>query len=349
MNEMNAAPILGVILHALGGLAAGSFYAPCKKVKKWSWEVYWLVLGFFAWIMVPLVMASLLIPQFGDVLRTAPSGSMGLSFLFGLLWGIGAITFGLSVRYLGMSLGFAISLGFCAAFGTLIPPLADGSFFEIIRTGSGQVTLGGIVLCLVGIAICGKAGAVREAASAAGRAEGSELNFVKGILVAVFAGVMSSCMSFAFKVGAPVQQVAVDLGVLPVRSNIPLLVVILWGGFLTNAVWCIVLSLRNRTFKDLGDRSSPRLKNWLLCALAGTLWYFQFFFYGMGETQMGSYNFVSWSLHMAFVIATSNLIGLLAGEWKGAGGRALGWLYAGTAVLVLATCIIGFGTSMATH
>ena len=339
---------LGVVLHAIGGIAAGSFYAPCKKVKSWAWETYWLALGVFAWIIVPLLMAFLMAPQFIEVLKTSPRGAVGMSFLFGLLWGIGAITFGLSVRYLGMSLGFAISLGFCAAFGTLIPPLVDGSFFEIIKTASGWITLGGIGLCLVGIAICGKAGLVREQTKTEGGGSG-EYRFGIGVIVAIFAGVMSSFMAFAFKAGAPVQEMAVELGVVPVRSNIPLLVVILWGGFLTNAVWCLYLGLRNRSLKDHVDSTAPRLRNWLLCAAAGTAWYFQFFFYGMGETQMGDYNFTSWSLHMAFVIVSSNIIGLLTGEWKGCHAHAVAWLYAGTATLVLATCIIGLGSSMAVH
>jgi L-rhamnose-H+ transport protein len=136
---------------------------------------------------------------------------------------------------------------------------------------------------------------------------------------------------------------------IPVRSDIPLLVVILRGGFITNAVWCLYLGLRKRTLKDHLDSSAPRLRNWLLCAIAGTVWYLQFFFCGMGETQMGDYNFVSWSLHMAFVIVSSNIIGLLMGEWKNCHGRAVTWLYAGTAILILATCIIGMGSSMAAH
>jgi L-rhamnose-H+ transport protein len=339
---------LGVFLHAVGGVAAGSFYAPCKKVKSWAWETYWLALGLFAWIILPLLMALLMAPQFVEVLKASPKGALGMAFLFGLLWGVGAITFGLSVRYLGMSLGFAVSLGFCAAFGTLIPPLFDGAISDVVSTVSGWITLGGIALCLVGIAICGRAGMIRER-TASKQGDSANYQFGKGIIVAVFAGVMSACMSFAFKAGVPVQEMAVELGVIPVRSNIPLLVVILWGGFITNAVWCIYLSLRNKSFKDYGDKSSPCLKNWLLCAAAGTLWYLQFFFYGMGETQMGDYNFVSWSLHMAFVIVTSNILGLLTGEWKGCHGKAVVWLYAGTAVLILATCIIGMGSSMAVH
>jgi L-rhamnose-H+ transport protein len=339
---------MGVVLHAIGGVAAGSFYAPCKKIKSWAWETYWLVLGVFAWVLVPLFMAFLLTPQFGEVLAAAPKVAMGMAFLFGLLWGVGAITFGLSVRYLGMSLGFAVSLGFCAAFGTLIPPLVDGSFIEMVQTVSGGITIGGIVFCLAGIVVCGKAGMIREQTQQKDGEAGS-YQFGKGVVVAVFAGVMSACMSFAFKAGGPVQETAVELGVIPVRSNIPLLVVILWGGFITNAFWCIWLSLRNRSFSNYIEKTSPRAKNWLLCAVAGTLWYFQFFFYGMGETQMGDYNFTSWSLQMAFVIITSNILGLLTGEWKGCHGRAVAWLYGGTAVLILATCIIGMGSSMAAH
>ncbi len=347
---------LGVFFHALGGFAAGSFYAPCKKVRHWAWETYWLTLGIFAWVIVPLVVAWVSVPPvlaelsvtgFVAVLRAAPLGPLGLAFLFGLLWGIGAITFGLSVRYLGMSLGFAISLGFCSAFGTLIPPLADGSLWSVLRTGPGWVTMGGIALCLAGIAVCGHAGMLKERHLKDVHGTSGEFKFARGVVVAVFAGIMSACMSFAFKAGEPVQELAVEMGVPEVRSNVPLLVVILWGGFVTNAVWCAVLSWRHRSYRDYANTAAPHIRNWLLCALAGTLWYFQFFFYGMGETQMGDYNFTSWSLHMAFIIITSNLFGLLMGEWRGCGGKAVAWLYAGTAVLILATAIIGLGSSLA--
>jgi len=348
---------LGVFLHALGGFAAGAFYAPCKKVKGWAWESYWLLLGIFAWILVPVVVASLTVPAFAEILKEAPGKPLGLAFLFGLLWGVGSVTFGLSVRYLGMSLGFAIALGFCAAFGTLIPPLFDGSLWEIVRSRSGMITMGGIALCLAGIAVCGRAGmlkeqhlaADKEPAQVGGKAPQEEFRFALGVMVAVFAGVMSACMSFAFKAGAPVQALAVQMGVPEVRSNVPLLVVILWGGFITNAIWCAVLAWRNRTYTDFANAATPRLRNLLLCAVAGTLWYFQFFFYGMGETQMGDYNFTSWSLHMAFIIATSNIIGLAMGEWRGCGRRAVAWLYAGTAILVLGSVVIGVGGTLAAH
>ena len=350
---------LGLLFHALGGFAAGAFYAPTRKVQRWAWESYWLALGIFAWVVVPLIVASLTVPSFATVLLAAPARPLALSFMFGILWGIGSVTFGLSVRYLGMSLGFAISLGFCAAFGTLIPPLIDGSIWEILRTAAGWVTLGGIATCLIGISVCGRAGVIKEAYLSQKKSESGdpsasdetkeEFRFVRGVIVAVFAGAMSACMAFAFKVGAPVQELAVEMGVPAVRSNVPLLVVILWGGFVTNAIWCAVLAKRNHSLSDFTNRSKPRLRNWLLCAVAGMLWYFQFFFYGMGETQMGEYKFTSWSLHMAFIIATSNLLGLTMGEWRDCGSKALAWLYGGTAILILATVMIGVGGTLAAH
>ena len=155
-------PFLGVILHALGGLAAGSFYIPFKKVRNWAWETYWLVGGFFAWIIAPWVIALATVPDLVTVLREAPPKSIFFCYLFGLLWGVGGVTFGLSMRYLGMSLGYALALGFCAAFGTIVPPIFMGTFHELTGTHSGWTTLAGIFVCLAGIAVCGWAGMTKE-------------------------------------------------------------------------------------------------------------------------------------------------------------------------------------------
>ena len=203
--------LLGVLFHVIGGFSAGSFYAPCKRISKWSWESYWLALGVFAWIIIPFAMAIFLVPEFFDVLTASPSKALRVAFLFGVLWGIGNVTFGLSVRYLGMSLGYSITLGSCAAFGTLIPPIIDGSIVSIVNSASGQITIGCILLCLVGIGICGKAGLVRDQSLSSEDDSGKEFRFGKGTVVALFAGAMSSCMAFAFKAGAPVQEVAVEL------------------------------------------------------------------------------------------------------------------------------------------
>ncbi len=352
-------PILGILLHAIGGAAAGSFYAPCKKIKGWAWETYWLVLGVFAWIAAPVLMALAIMPNFFEVFTGVQPKVIFWAFFFGVLWGIGGLSYGLAMRYLGMSLGVSIALGFCAMFGTLIPPVYEQFFgiegstavtiMDLLTATSGQVTLSGIAVCLIGIIICGKAGMMKEKGLSAEQKTETikEFNFTKGILVAVFAGILSSCMAYAFTAGAPIQEKAVEMGLRPVLSNIPLLVVVLLGGFTTNCIWCFWLSFRNKTYSDYTIAPGGRLPfNYMYCAIAGILWYLQFFFYGMGTTQMGNYDFASWTLHMAFIIITGNVIGLLTREWKGSGKNTIRCVLAGIAVLLLSTIIVGIGNKL---
>jgi len=346
---MNANPLLGVILHALGGFAAGSFYIPFKKVKGWAWESYWLVGGFFSWIIAPWVVGLLLCPDLVNVLRSAPPKNLLLCYLFGILWGVGGLTFGLSMRYLGMSLGYAVALGFCATFGTIIPPLFNSEFVGLATSLSGQITLGGILVCLAGIALCGKAGMrkERELSAEQKKAAVSEFNFVKGLWVAVFAGVMSSCMAFAFAAGKPVAEHAVALGTPDLFRNFPILIVALAGGFTTNFIWCVVLNIRNRTGGDYIRGGVPILANYLFAALAGVTWYLQFFFYGMGTTRMGKYDFSSWTIHMAFIIVFSNLWGIYFREWKGSSVRTHTLIILGIVVLIASTVVVGVGNFVA--
>ena len=369
---MNPHPFLGVFLHALGGFAAGSFYIPYKKVRGWAWETYWLVGGFFSWIIVPWIVGLLTCPGLMDVLKSASSRTILWTYLFGVLWGIGGLTFGLSMRYLGLSLGMALSLGFCAVFGTLVPPVFEGKIAGLVATTSGQVVILGIVVCLTGIAMCGRAGMrkEKELSDAEKKASIAEFSFVKGAWVAVFAGIMSSCMAFAFAAGKPIAEAAVRAGTRPLFQNFPVLIVALLGGFTTNFVWCAALSLKNRSgsdyirtkpsaspakadgASDIMPASSPSrpslLINYIFSALAGVTWYFQFFFYGMGTTKMGKYDFSSWTIHMAFIITFSSLWGIYFREWKGTGKPTRRLVVAGIVVLILSTVVVGAGNYLAT-
>ena len=347
---MSANPLLGVFLHAVGGFAAGSFYIPFKKVKGWAWESYWIVGGFFSWIIAPWVVAGLTCPDLWGVLRSAPAGSLLWCYLFGILWGVGGLTFGLSMRYLGMSLGYAVALGFCATFGTIIPPIFNSEFVGLATSLSGQITLGGILVCLAGIALCGKAGMrkERELSAEQKQAAVSEFSFVKGLWVAVFAGVMSSCMAFAFAAGKPIAEHAVSSGAPALFQNFPVLIVALAGGFTTNVIWCAVLNVRNRTYGDYVRADGGSLAvNYVFSALAGIMWYLQFFFYGMGTTQMGRYDFSSWTIHMAFIIVFSNLWGIYFREWKGSSARTHAVIRLGILVLIASTVVVGVGNYVA--
>jgi L-rhamnose-H+ transport protein len=354
---MDPNPVLGVTLHSLGGLAAASFYIPYKGVRRWAWENFWLVGGVFSWIIAPWLLALILVPQTLDILRAIDCRTLAWTFLFGVLWGVGGLTFGLTMRYLGIALGYAIALGLCAACGTLIPPIFAGELGHKLSTTGGKVGMAGIALCMLGIAISGVAGMrkERELTDEQKRKTVSEFSFVKGLIVALICGVMSACMAFAIAAGGPIKSTTVAHGARPIWQGLPLLIVILAGGFLTNAVWCVILGVKNKTLTRYIDGASegtsaraPIMMNLVLCAVAGVTWYLQFFFYTMGESQMGAMNYASWSLHMASIIIFSTLWGVALHEWRGTSAKTHVVMAVALAMLILSMIVIGRGTYLDT-
>ncbi|MEO8110358.1 MAG: L-rhamnose/proton symporter RhaT, partial [Ginsengibacter sp.] len=295
--------ILGVIFHFIGGFASGSFYIPFKKVKKWHWENYWIVGGLFSWLIVPPLAAWLTIPGFAEIIRGTGFSTLCYTFLFGLLWGIGGLTYGLGVRYLGVALGSSIILGLCMVFGSLIPaiyydysPVAGKDTFSMMTgSGWGLTVLAGLLICVAGIVICGKAGMMKEKQMAGavtdphGLEIKTEYKFGLGMLVSIISGVLSACFNFGLEAGQSMAVVANDAwkaanpgqGEFLFRNNV-IYVVLLWGGLTTNFIWCMILNARNKTFGDYTDKKTPLFNNYLFAALAGTTWFLQFFFYGMG-------------------------------------------------------------------
>ncbi len=339
--------ILGVFFHALGGYASGTFYIPFRRVKGWSWESAWIVGGVASWLVVPWLMGWLTVSNPVEAISSAQPATLGWTFLFGLLWGIGGLTFGLSMRYLGISLGMAVALGYCSAFGTLIPPLYEGKFGELLSTRSGLFTLAGVAVCLVGIAVCGRAGFMKENELDAEQQKATiaEFNLRKGIAVATVSGILSACFAFGLSAGKPIAELAVKGGTNPLFQNNAIYPVLLLGGFTTNFIWCMILNRRNRSFGDYTASATPLRRNYLWAILAGTIWYFQFFFYGMGDTYLGDeFRFAGWTLHMAFIITFSTLWGLALHEWKGASPATYRVVYAGLALIILSTVLIGMGS-----
>ncbi|MEO9968169.1 MAG: L-rhamnose/proton symporter RhaT [Reichenbachiella sp.] len=339
--------ILGVIFHAIGGFGAGSFYIPFKQVKSWSWESSWFILGLSAWLVVPLVTAWFTIPDLWQVLTTADASVRGWTYFFGLLWGIGGLTFGLSMRYLGVSLGMTIALGLCTAFGTLIPPIFKGTFTELLQTNSGIITLSGILICLIGIAVVGYAGAQKEKETKS--VTDDEFNLSKGLIVATLSGLLSACFAFGLEAGSPIADLAFSKGASDLFKNNAVLVWILWGGMTTNGIYCLYLNRKNQTAGDYNNANTPLSKNYLWAALGGLTWYLQFFFYGMGTTFLGeNLEFASWSIHMAFIIFFSNLWGILYKEWVGASRKTMWVLALGLTIVMVSILMIGLANTI-TH
>jgi L-rhamnose-H+ transport protein len=340
-------PISGILLIALGSIGAASFYVPFKKVKTWAWESYWISQGLFAWIIIPWIFALIFIPR-GElipILKESPSSAKLMAAFFGMLWGFGGLTFGLSLRYLGVALGQSIALGLCAAFGTLLPPIIAGD--NLFATKGGILTVIGVAITVAGIIIIGYAGSLKskEMSEEEKRAAVKEFALKKGILIAIFAGIMSACFNFGFEAGKPVENVALAHGTNPLFQKNPSLIFILLGGFLTNLVYCGFLNIRNKTYKDYYTVSGNVLVNNLFFTfLAGLLWFLQFHFFGMGSSKLPAGMAVfGWSILMALNIAISNIWGIILREWKGVKPKTIIVLIAGIAVLILSTFIVKLG------
>ncbi|MFN8254414.1 MAG: L-rhamnose/proton symporter RhaT [Bacteroidales bacterium] len=348
--------ILGIFYHTLGGVASGSFYMPFNKVKKWAWESYWIVGGLFSWLIVPPLAAYLTVPEFGKIIAAASGQIVFFTFLMGLLWGIGGLSYGLGVRYLGMSLGNSVVLGFCATFGAIVPSIYYSivqtpgkiSFSDMMASGGGQMVLMGVLVCIIGIAICGRAGMKKEKelSEEAQKASVAEFNLVKGLIIAVMSGVLSSFFNFGIEAGKPMAEAAVQAGFNPLFQNNVTFVVILWGGLTTNLIWTSILSIKNKSYKDFSDKTSPIAKNVMFSAIAGTTWFMQFFFYGMGESKLGN-GASSWILHMSTIILTANMWGIYRKEWKGVSKSTKMTITLGILTIIAAVFLVGLGNSIA--
>lgn len=357
---MISGPFFGIFLHAVGGVAQGTFYAPLKKIKQWSWESGWITQGFIAWMIVPWVIAIGASTHPVQAISDSSSSSVLWTYLFGVMWGFGSLTFGLTMRYLGMSLGMAVALGFCMVFGTLIPPAyeqfmgdpASGNITitALLTTFSGRIALAGIAVCLLGIAQCGYAGLRKEGeASDEQKKEGiQEFALGKGFMIAVFAGIMSAGFAYAIKAGAPIAESALQSGAPDMLKNAPVFILVMAGGFTVNFIWCAYLNIKNKSYTDYFSLAPKMLMlNFSFAAAAGIIWYTGFFFYGMGTTFMGKYDFSSWSIHMAFVIMFSTICGIAMKEWKGVSKKTMGLVYVGLVLLLLSTVVIAAGNSTA--
>lgn len=381
---MGPNPFLGVIFHWIGGFCSATNFIPFRGIKRWSWEVYWIIQGFAAWIVAPTLLASIFVPHLwsilGEAWQTHPS-SIYFAVLFGVLWGVGGITFGLAIRYLGIALGYAIALGLCAFFGTLVPPIYHGELVGMSHLLSGKIILLGVFVCVIGVAVNGAAGYSKEhEITPEEKAEAGETdyNFGKGVAIAVLAGFMSSFFAFGLDAGKPIAELAktqlIASGKLDLWANLPVLIVVLLGGFFTNFIWSAILIFQNGSIKQFFgepglnpmraaatsgdtlvdfdpldastyDRVAPKtlFANYIFAAMAGVIWYFQFFFYSMGQTKMGKYDFSSWTLHMASIIIFATLWGLVLKEWRGTSTRTKLLVTAGLALLVGSTVIVGYG------
>lgn len=355
--------VFGIIYHFLGGAASGSFYVPYNKVKGWRWESFWIVGGLFSWLIVPPLAAWLTVPQFGEIVAGASSSTFWWTYFWGVLWGIGGLMYGLGMRYLGLSLGNSVLLGFTSAFGSLAPSVyynfypqeGKTTFTDLLSHPWGQIVLAGVFLCLLGIFVCGRAGVLkgRDLPEEKRKESIKEFNLVKGLIVCIISGILSACFNYGIESGSAMAEEAEKIWKAAnphetvnflYRNNVTY-IVLLWGGLTTNIAWTTFLNFKNKSFGDYVNKKTPLLKNYIFCAVAGTLWFLQFFFYGMGESKLGN-GASSWILHMSFIILVANLWGFALKEWKGVSTATRNTIIAGIAMIIAAVILVGYGNAL---
>jgi L-rhamnose-H+ transport protein len=338
--------ITGIGWHMIGAACAASFYAPIEKVKQWSWESTWAVAGIFSWVILPIGVSLMLLPNFGAFYAGIPWAVLIPVFLFGCMWGVGNVNYGLTMRYLGMSLGIGVAIGVTLVIGTLVPPIIHGQLIHLLTTSSGAYTMGGILTALIGIAVVTYAGHQKE------RAQGvsaEEFNLRKGLILAVLCGIFSSGMSFAIDAARPMATAAHQLGVNHLYDALPAYVIIMGGGALVNFAYCFTRLGFVKNISIAKDLAQPRrilFVNAALAATGGIMWYFQFFFYAWGQANVPSrLFFINWMLHMSLYVLFGGIVGLSLGEWRGAGKRPVRWLWVGMLIIILAANLIGLGAT----
>ena len=334
----------GIGWHMVGAASAASFYAPIGKVKKWSWETTWAVAGFFSWILLPISVSFLLLPSFTGFYGSIDPHILLKVALFGAMWGVGNVSYGLTMRHLGISLGVGVAIGVVLVVGTLVPPLLDGQAAVLFTTRSGLFTVAGVLVAVIGVAIVSYAGHQKEIEL---RGELKEFNLKLGLTLAVLCGIFSSGMSFAINAAKPMEAAALHLGVNPLYAALPSYVFIMGGGAVVNMSYCFIrlaalkqISLRD----DLSHDSGTLIKNAALAATGGVMWYLQFFFYAWGAANIPQrLSYVNWMLHMSGYVLFAGLVGLALGEWQGISSRPIRLLWAGMIVIILAANLVGLG------
>ena len=333
--------IIGLLIIAVGAFCQSSSYVPINRIKQWSWESYWIVQGFFAWLLFPLLGAFLAVPEGHSLLElftAEQSIGIWMTIFFGILWGIGGLTFGLSMRYLGVALEQSIALGTCAALGTIMGPVLLNTFFpelNALESLTFAVILG-VVVTLIGIAVIGVAGGLRSKEQGAGSGN-KDFNFPKGLAIALLAGFMSGCFNVGLEFGKGIHFADTP----DMFKTLPATLLVTIGGFLTNAIYCFCQNTRNKTWGDYG-KTSVWANNLFFCALAGTLWYSQFFGLSLGRSFFetgGTMDTLSFCILMALNVTFSNVWGIILKEWKGCSKKTIAVLVCGIIVLIFSTFV----------
>ena len=340
--------LMGISLHAIGGIAAASCFLPQRYAPKWKFQTYWLLFCFFAWLIIPITVAAIVVPDFIEIIAQSPTSSIVNTTLYGAIYGFGGMAFGVAIRFIGFSLTYTVAIGISAVVGTVIPAVIAGTLIEGFSSNAGLIVLAGFITSLLGVAICGKAGLLKDKDKEETQ---DNTNMKKGLILASVAGVLSGVFGLALSAGDEITQTAASFGAVNFKGYVTYIFA-MGGAFLTNAVWWSIVHFKQNTWQEyLGVMPESNTVNksmlpkyYIIALISGLLWYGQFFFYGLGHIRMGDFEFISWGIHMSMLIFFSFGVGFLLKEWQGLSSRTLNTLYLGLFILLLSFCLITYGS-----
>lgn len=337
---------VGILLIATGAFSSGSFAVPFGKIKGWQWESYWMIFSTGAYILFPILACLVFAPGFISIICETDPKTITAVFMLGAVYGIGNLSFGLALRYLGLSLGYALSLGLMLAIGTLIPPMLDGRLELLLQKQGGMLLIYGVIIACLGIALSAWAGILKDKqiSDSVKKESIGEFSLTKGILAAALVGITGSAMSLGFERGLPITEIAAKSNVDGLFTMMPLLVVLFSGTFVTTVIWCVIfLGMKNKSLKNYISANSSKvlLLNYLYALLAGLLWFSQFILYGMGKSKMGPFTFTSWGILMALTIVFATVWGLIRNEWKGTSRKVYFLMILSLIIIIVSSFLIG--------
>lgn len=335
--------INGVLYHAVGASSAALCYTPQKKVRGWAWQTYWMAQAFICWLVLPVVVAFITIPELMTVLKEAPVAAMQKSFFLGMAYGIGGTAFGIAIRYVGFSLTYALAVGISCVLGTLLPPIVNGTLGQVLNSTGGSYLSAGVIMGAIGIGLCGIAGRNKEKDLEKNNDSKTVFSLAKGLPLCLLAGILSALYGFSLDQGQPIADIAAKYGAGNFQGNV-VYIFSNTGAFITTAIYCLYLHRKEKTLKEYGSVPGGKLPvNYLMAILTGCLWYGQFFFYGLGHVRMGNYKFSSWAIHMIMLVLLSSVAGLLMKEWKNCSSKTMRMLLIALSVLILAVLTLTYG------
>ena len=316
----------------------GTFGLGMKYMNPMSWESWWVIHVLVAMILFPMIWAYVVIPDLFEIISSSPKDAIYSAMLYGFLWGIGGIMFGVSVPYIGLSLTMGIVMGLAGSAGSLIP------LFQIENATSQPsfpYIIGGLIISLIGVAITAKAGIDRDKLI---NSSSKSKNILKGLLIAVACGLLSSLLNVGFANAAPIAEKAQEFGVITRNSSLAAWVVVLWGAFIMNFSYAIILLFKNNTWSTFSLKNSVNAYKWSF--IAGFCWFAALGVYGQGAALLGEIGpVIGWPILLGLSLIISNYWAYNSGEWDNA-QKPFNKLLIGLFVLIISAVVLGLGNSV---